>query len=541
MADERRDEDEQHPGRPEQGDAGAPDPLVGTPGDEAAGAADAGTAAGPAGADAAGGAPEGGRRIPTMDEVAAAAGAPAPSPYNSALLELKPGDVVTGTVVQVNDNEVLVDVGYKSEGIIPISELARRYVEKASDVVSVGDEIRVTVLRVDEREEGRLILSKKRADEVGAWDRLEEAYEKREVLEVPVIDAVKGGLIADVGVRGFIPASQVGQEFIRDLTPYVGRTLRVRIIELDRADRRVILSEKVVLDEEQQKKREETWARVQEGQVWTGVVKRITDFGAFVDIGGVDGLLHISEMAWGRIGHPSEILKEGQTIDVKILRVDRERQRISLGYKQLQPDPWANLATRYPPGSLVTGRVVRLVNFGAFVELEPGMDGLIHISQLADRRVASPDEVVKVGDEVTVKVLAVNPRERRISLSLREAQETRREPERREERGGRRNRRDRDRDRDRDRGTREYYGGAEIGTGVGGAVTIGDLMGDVLKNARTEPDAAEARPAPPPAPHPAPAGPAPGAPAAEPAAGDAPEGRAAEPKEAAPEDDRPKA
>lgn len=404
--------------------------------------------------------------------------APEATPYNEAITVLKPGDIVKGKVVQVSDNEVLVDVGYKSEGLIPVSELARRYVEKASDVVSVGDEIYVQVLRLDEREEGRLILSKKRAEEEVAWQHLQQAYERGEVLEVNVVDEVKGGLIANVGVRGFIPASQVGQEFIRDLSPYVSKTIRVKIIELDRSDRRVILSEKAVLDEEQRRRRQETWDRIQEGQVWTGTVKRLTDFGAFVEIDGIDGLLHISEMSWGRINHPSEVLKEGQSVDVKVLKVDRERGRISLGLRQLLPDPWTGVAQRYLEGSIVEGKVVRLVNFGAFVELEPGVDGLVHISQLADRRVATPQEVVQVGDQVRVRVLGVNPKERRISLSLKEAQDAR--PPRPERRGDERRRDRRDRDRDRDREPLHSFGPSP------GGVTIGDMVGSILREAKAD-------------------------------------------------------
>ncbi len=373
--------------------------------------------------------------------------------YSEGVTRPHPGDVMHGRIVRIADDHVLVDVGYKSEGIIPLSELTYRKVDSAAQAAQLDDEIDAMVLSVD-GEEGSLRLSKRRAEEAAAWDDLKAAYENAAVIEAPVVEAVKGGLVADIGARGFIPASQVERGYAQDLEPYVGQTLRVKIIELDRSKHRVILSRKVVLEEERKSNRERIWGDIAEDQVLHGTVKSLTDFGAFIDLGGVDGLLHVSEMSWGRIQHPSEVLHEGQEIDVKVLRLDRDRGRISLGYKQVLQNPWDSVEDRYPPGSIVRGKVVRLATFGAFVELEPGIDGLVHISQLADHHVTRPGEVVSVGEEVEVKVLRVDPVERRVSLSLRDAggyQSQKREP---------------------------YQEESTSGDGA----TIGDLLGDDFKD-----------------------------------------------------------
>jgi len=332
------------------------------------------------------------------------------------------GDIVRGKVVHVGKDHVLVDVGHKSEGMIPLSELSHELIDDPNQIVKLGEEIDVYVLSV-EGKEGGLLLSKKRADEERAWKRLQDAQENDEVIEAPVLAEVKGGLVVDVGLRGFVPASHVERGYVSDLSQYVGKTVRAKVLELDRSKNRVILSQKVVLEEEYQRLREQTWATIKEGDVRQGVVKGITDFGAFVDLGGVDGLLHVSEMSWGRVGHPSEVVEEGQEIEVMVLRVDRERGRISLGLKQLLPDPWDGVDEKYPVDSLVEGKVVRLAPFGAFVELEPGVEGLIHISELANRRVGTPDEVVSPGDVIKVKVLKVRSKDKRISLSLKEAEQ----------------------------------------------------------------------------------------------------------------------
>lgn len=334
--------------------------------------------------------------------------------------QLRPGDILDGTIVQVAPDQLVVDIGYKADGVVPQQEVALRPGRTIEDSFQAGQVIPVAVLTVEGRD-GRPLLSHRRAVEARAWQWLEQAHKTGEVITAPVVEEVKGGLVVDVGLRGFMPASHVERGFVNDLSVYVGQPVRVKVIEVDRAKNRVILSQKVVLEEEYRKLRERTWADLQEGQIRRGVVKGITDFGAFVDLGGVDGLLHVSEMAWGRVAHPSDILSVGDEINVKILRLDREKEKISLGLKQILPDPWENVERKYPVGSVVEGKVMRLVPFGAFVQLEPGVEGLVHISQLADYHVHDPSEVVHEGQTVRVKVLRVSAAERRISLSMREA------------------------------------------------------------------------------------------------------------------------
>ncbi len=333
---------------------------------------------------------------------------------------LRPGQVVRGVVVQVNNDEVLVDVGAKSEGVIPLKELSVFEVTSPQDVVRVGDEIEVVVVKVEDNE-GRLLLSKARADIRRAWVELQERMENGEPVEGVVREVVKGGLLVDVGLRAFLPASLVERSYVEDLSAYLGKTVRAKVIELNRNKRKAILSRKALLEEELVRRRKEIFAGLQEGQVVKGVVRRLTSFGAFVDIGGVDGLLHISEMAWYRINHPSDVLKVGDEIEVMVLRVDPENEKISLGLKQVLPNPWDKVEEKYPVGSIVGAKVVRLASFGAFVELEPGVEGLVHISHLADYHVGTPDEVVQEGEEIKVKVLNVDPVEKRIRLSHREA------------------------------------------------------------------------------------------------------------------------
>lgn len=334
--------------------------------------------------------------------------------------DARPGDILQGKVVHISQDGVLVDVGAKSEGIIHLRDLSHRRVERAEDVVQLGDVISVYVLG-HEGEEGALKLSKRRADEEGAWEKLEEAQQKNDVLEAPVVEVVKGGLVVDVGLRGFIPASLIAPGFIHELEPFLGQTVRVRVVEIDRHKRRAILSRKDVLAVESKAKQDDIWSKIEEGQIWDGIVKSITDFGAFIDLGGVDGLLHISEMSWSRINHPSEVVEVGQPIRVKVIRLNREKGKISLGLRQVEGSPWDKVAERYLVDHIYRGQVVRLANFGVFVQLEPGIDGLVHISQLADYRVTNPSEVVQVDDEIAVKVLQVDPERKRISLSKREA------------------------------------------------------------------------------------------------------------------------
>lgn len=358
-----------------------------------------------------------GRENETMEEAARAQ-------LEAALRVPKPGEIVTGQVVRVSEDSIMVDVGYKSEGIIPLNELSHRPLRSAEEAgLKVGDTVQVMVLSVDAKGEGGLRISKRRADERLAWERIEEMFRNNEVVEAEVTEAVKGGLVVDLGLRAFLPASQVDRGYVADLSKFVGQKIRVKVIELDPHRGRVILSRKQVIEAEREARRKAFWETVEEGAVLEGTVKSLTDFGAFIDLGGVDGLLHISEMSYGRIKHPSQVLKEGETIKVKVLRLDREKGKVSLGLKQVLPDPWDSVAEKYPEGAIVEGTVARLATFGAFVELEPGVDGLIHISQMADRRINNPGEVVSVGQQVKVKVIGLDVRNRRISLSLRAAEE----------------------------------------------------------------------------------------------------------------------
>ncbi|MDK2835371.1 MAG: small subunit ribosomal protein ispH, lytB [Thermosediminibacterales bacterium] len=341
--------------------------------------------------------------------------------YEETIKTLKAGDITEGTVVQIRNNEVLVNVGYKSDGIIPINELSNKSFESPEEIVNKGDKIKVVVLKVEDKE-GNLILSKKRADLEEAWEYIETIYKNKTTIEAEVLEEVKGGLLVDIkGLRGFIPASHVGLHYVPDLSIYVGKKVKLKVIELDRRKNRIILSQKEVLEEEHEKKKKETWENIEEGQVIKGVVRRLADFGAFVDIGGVDGLVHISEMSWGRINHPSEVLKEGDEIEVKVLGVDRERERISLGLKQVLPDPWEDIDKKYKIGSIITGKVVKLVSFGAFVEIEPGVEGLVHISQISHKHIAKPEDVLEVGQSVNVKVIDIKKDEHKMSLSIKEA------------------------------------------------------------------------------------------------------------------------
>lgn len=356
---------------------------------------------------------------PVPEETQAEAQAPEQKPSEEAQAP-KVGDIIEATVVSVDDNGAMVDIGYKSEGLVERKELSKKPDANPSEITKPGDKIHVMVLAV-ETDESPVKLSKRRADDVLSWNSLKEAMEAGTNVEAPVTQQVKGGLVIDVGLRGFVPASQVERGFVSDLAQYVGQTLTFKVIEIDKSKNRVILSRRAVLEEEAEKLRKDAWERIHEGDVVRGTVKSLTDFGAFVDLGGVDGLLHVSEMSWGRVTHPSDVLSAGQEIDVKVLRVDQERGRISLGYKQVLPDPWSLATSKYPEGSLVKGKVTRIAPFGAFVELETGVEGLVHISELSSRRITRADEVVNPGDEITVKVLRVRPQERRISLSLKEA------------------------------------------------------------------------------------------------------------------------
>ncbi|HFK1451590.1 MULTISPECIES: 30S ribosomal protein S1 [Bacillus cereus group] len=334
--------------------------------------------------------------------------------------ELQVGDVVTGSVTKVEEKQVLVNVGYKTDGVIPISELANVHIEKASDVVELDQTLELKIIKLEEND---LVLSKRAVDAEKAWVELQEKFNSGHVFDVTVKDIVNGGLVVDLGVRGFIPASLVEVHYVEDFTDYKGKTLAVKIVELDREKNRVILSHKAVVELELDSKKKEAISSLKEGDVVEGTVQRLTDFGAFVNVGGVDGLVHISQISHERVEQPSEVLEQGQKVKVKVLSVDADTQRISLSIKAAQPGPWENIAGEVKAGDIREGIVKRLVTFGAFVEILPGVEGLVHVSQIANRHVKNPNEVLEMGQEVKVKVLEVHVAEKRISLSIKEALE----------------------------------------------------------------------------------------------------------------------
>src|SRR5437588_1156823 len=331
-------------------------------------------------------------------------------------------DIVEGTIVKVDRDEVLLDIGYKTEGVIPSRELSIKHDVDPSEVVSVGDEVEALVLQKEDKE-GRLILSKKRAQYERAWGTIEALKEKDEPVRGTVIEVVKGGLILDIGLRGFLPASLVEMRRVRDLQPYVGRELEAKIIELDKNRNNVVLSRRAWLEQTQSEVRSEFLNQLQKGQVRKGVVSSIVNFGAFVDLGGVDGLVHVSELSWKHIDHPNEVVEVGQEVTVEVLDVDMERERVSLSLKATQEDPWRQFARTHAIGQIVPGKVTKLVPFGAFVRVDEGIEGLVHISELAERHVEIPEQVVQVGDDLLVKVIDIDLERRRISLSLKQANE----------------------------------------------------------------------------------------------------------------------
>jgi small subunit ribosomal protein S1 len=338
--------------------------------------------------------------------------------YDRTLTDFSEGDVVTGTVVRVDKDEILVDIGYKSEGVIPVAELSIRRSVNPDDEVALGDEIDALVLQKEDAD-GRLILSKKRARFEKAWKRIEAAAESGEPVEGHVIEVVKGGLIIDLGVRGFLPASLVDIRRVQDLEEYRDQMLLCKVIELNRSRNNVVLSRRAVLEEERKEARQQILDRLSPGVEVEGQISNIVDFGAFVDLDGIDGLIHISELSWSHVNHPSEVLEIGQRVRVKVLDVDRDRQRISLGLKQTQTDPWQRLMDECSQGDVVAGRITKVVTFGAFAEIVSGVEGLIHISELAEHHVENPREVVQQGQDVSVKIVEIDPERRRLSLSLR--------------------------------------------------------------------------------------------------------------------------
>src|ERR1700757_3175816 len=332
------------------------------------------------------------------------------------------GDIVEGTVVKVDRDEVLLDIGYKTEGVIPSRELSIKHDGDPNEVVTVGDEIEALVLQKEDKE-GRLILSKKRAQYERAWGTIEAVKERDGVVSGPVIEVVKGGLILDIGLRGFLPASLVELRRVRDLQPYVGRSLDAKIIELDKNRNNVVLSRRAWLEETQKEQRDEFLTHLKPGEVRRGVVSSVVNFGAFVDLGGMDGLIHVSELSWKHIDHPSSVVQVGDEVEVRVLDVDMDRERISLSLKATQSDPWQEFANAHRVGELVYGRVTKLVPFGAFVQVGEGIEGLVHISEMANHHVDLPEQVVSPGEELWVKIIEIDLQRRRISLSIKQAAE----------------------------------------------------------------------------------------------------------------------
>lgn len=331
------------------------------------------------------------------------------------------GDLVKGVVTKVEEKQVIVEISdSKLDGIIPISELSSLHIEKACDAVAEGDALELEVLKVEEEV---LVLSKRKVDAAKSWEHLIVKFENNETFEAEVKDVVKGGLVVDLGVRGFVPASLVESHFVEDFSDYKGKTLTFKIAELDKEKNRLILSHRAVIEEEKVRKKSEILSSIQVGQIIEGTVQRLTNFGAFVDIGGIDGLVHISQLSYQHIEKPSEVVEEGQKVQVKVLGVDPENERISLSIKETLPGPWTSLAEKAPKGTILEGVVKRLVSYGAFIEVFPGVEGLIHISQISHKHIGTPNEVLSEGEQIKVKVLEVNENDKRLSLSIKELEE----------------------------------------------------------------------------------------------------------------------
>ncbi|MBQ1492673.1 MAG: 30S ribosomal protein S1, partial [Blautia sp.] len=340
----------------------------------------------------------------------------------STVKNFNEGDLVIGSVVRIGRDEVLLDIGYKTEGVIPAKELSIKKDADPEDVVKLGDEIEALVITKEDKE-GRLMLSKKRAQYERAWGEIEKIKEADGVVEGTIIETVKGGLIVDIGLRGFLPASLVEMRRVRDLAPYIGQTIKAKILELDKNRNNVVLSRRQYLEETQSEVREAFMNQLKKGQICEGVVSSIVQFGAFVDLGGVDCLIHVSELSWKHIDHPSDVVKVGQKVTVEVLDIDVERERISLSLKATQEDPWQRFARTHVPGQIVKGKVTKIVQFGVFVSLADEIEGLIHISELTDHHITNPASVVSQGEEIFVKVIDVDLDRCRVSLSLRQANE----------------------------------------------------------------------------------------------------------------------
>lgn len=332
--------------------------------------------------------------------------------------EFKEGDLVKATVAQVDEKSIIVSIdGAPFDGIVPISELSSLHIEKASDSVSIGDELELMITKV---EEANYVLSKRRVDADKAWDKLEKQFQSGEIIETEVKEVVKGGLVVDLGVRGFIPASLIEDHFVESFEDYKGKVMTFKIVEFEKDKNRLILSHKAVVEDEKSVTKQQTFDSIKSGDILTGKVQRLASFGAFVDIGGVDGLVHISQISYEHLDNVADVLAEGQEVKVKVLSIDRDSERISLSIKDTLPGPWAEIEEKASKGAVLTGKVKRLVSYGAFVEVFPGVEGLVHISQIAHKHISNPQEVLKEGEEVQVKVIEVNSTEKRLSLSIKE-------------------------------------------------------------------------------------------------------------------------
>ncbi|MFB8590439.1 30S ribosomal protein S1 [Enterococcus casseliflavus] len=380
--------------------------------------------------------------------------------------EVKVGDIVKGEVLAIEDKQAIVGIeGAGVEGVVPAKELSTLPVEDINEAVKVGDVLELVVISAigKDKENGSYLLSKRRLDAKKVWEDIEKDFQEGKIIEAPVTNVVKGGLVVDVGVRGFVPASMVEDHFVADFEDYKGKTLTFKIVEIEPSENRLILSHKAVVEAEKAKQKEALLADLYEGQEVEGKVARLTDFGAFVDLGGIDGLVHVSEISHGHVGKPSDVLSVGDTVNVRILSVDADKERVSLSIKDTLPGPWTNIEEQAAVGSVLTGTVKRLTSFGAFVEVFPGVEGLIHISQISHKHIATPHEVLQEGDEVQVKVLEVNPSEHRIALSVKALEKAENTNETQEV-------------------SEDDYQLPEESTGF----TMGDILGDALKDSDEE-------------------------------------------------------
>ncbi len=341
--------------------------------------------------------------------------------YDLTMINLNDGDLIKGRVVKIGKDEVLVDVGFKSEGVIPLSELSIRNDIKPEDILNVDDEIEIMVLQKEDQD-GRLILSKKRAEVEQNFDRIEKIYESGDIVEGEIIECVKGGLIVDIGLRGFLPASLIDVRKTRDLQSYIGEKCKCKIIEVDRNRNNVVLSRKVIIEGEKKEQRKEILDKMEIGQVRKGIITSIADFGAFVDVDGIDGLVHISELSWNHVKHPSEVVSVNQEVDVEILDIDYEKQRLSLGLKQTQKDPWLEKVKKYSVKEILKGKVTRIVKFGLFVQIDEDLEGLVHISELSPEAVRRPSDIAKIGDELTVRIIDIDMDKRRMAFSVKQVE-----------------------------------------------------------------------------------------------------------------------